>query len=208
MDDLMSVFMIMDEGRNEEAKECALQSIERLDKKDDEYLKWLNVLGYIYCNLEEYDKAIEVYNQYIEISNHNSNVENLHVGFHQKAMVLRLKKEYNEALNYILKENEIITQYFKDDCLKLSVNEYEHGYLLFLMNDIEEATIHMEHCLDYALKTEDFISQACAYRGLAEIFVKGNEQRKANDYFDKAYELFIEANDRIGAEEINHIRKK
>lgn len=208
MTDLMSIFKLMDEGKNEKALECVLESIENLDKTTDEYLSWLNVLGYIYCNFKEYAKAIEIYNQYIEIAKQNSNAENIHVGFHQKAMALRLNNQYIEALDYIKKENEIITKYFKDDNLKLSVNNYEYGYISYLMGNIEEATLHMTQCKEYALKTDDLIAQACAYRGLAEICNKVNDQSQANDYFDKAYELFLKAGDSVGAEEIKKIRKK
>lgn len=207
MHDLMSIYKMMDEGKNEEALEIVLKTIQNLNEKADEYQNWLNALGYIYCNLSEYAKVIDVYNHSIEISQKDADVENLHIGFHQKAMALRLDKQYAEALGCINKEKEIITGYFKDDYLKLSVNEYEYGYILYLMDHIEAATLHMEKCLDSALKTDDLIAQACAYRGLAEICSKVNRQKQADDYFDKAYELFIKADDSIGAEEINQIRK-
>lgn len=207
MRDLMCIFEMMEEGKNEEALEIVLQTIEKLDRKTKDYQSWLNALGYIYCNLLNYSKAIDIYNEYIEISQHNSDFENLHIGFHQKAMVLRLDKKYAEALNYISKEKEIITTYFKDDPLKLSVNAYEYGYISFLMDHIEEAVLYMEQCLDYALKTDDLIAQACGYRGLAEISSKMHKQKQADEYYDKAYELFMKAGSILGAEEINQMRK-
>lgn len=208
MRDLMTVFEMMEDEKNEEALEIVLGTVAKLNQRTECYLKWLNALGYIYCNLLEYAKALDVYNQYIEISQKNSDMENLHIGFHQKAMVLRLDKRYPEALDAINMEKEIITQYFPDDPLKLSVNAYERGYLLYLTDHIAQAALHMEQCLDYALKTDDYIAQACAYRGLAEICMKNKKSKQANSYFDKAYALFMEADDPIGAEEINQIRKK
>lgn len=207
MHGLMRIFEMMDEGKNEEALEIVLQSIAKLDKKTDEYLNWLNALGYIYCNLHEYAKALDIYDQYIEISQQKPDVENLHIGFHQKAMVLRLEKQYTEALDYIKKEKELITKHFKDDRLKLSVNAYEYGYISYLMDHMEEAALHMEQCLDYALKTDDLIAQACAYRGLAEICNKVHKYQHANSYFDKAYELFMKAGSTLGAEEIDRMRQ-
>lgn len=206
MIDLMSIYKMMDDGKNEEALEIAVQVIAKLDKKSDEYLSLLNALGYIYCNLEEYYKAVNIYSEYIEISRLNSNSENLHIGYHQMAMVLRLDRQYREALDYIIKEKEIIKEYFNNDCLKLSVNEYEYGYILYLTDNFEEAAAHMKRCLDYALKTDDLIAKACAYRGLAEIYGKTDDRKQANDCFDKAYELFLKAEDTVGAEEINIIR--
>lgn len=207
MRDLIRVFKMMDEGKNDEALKCALKTITELDKQQAEYLNWLNALGYIYCNLSEYSKAMDTYNQYIEIARQNKDIENLHIGFHQKAMVFRLNKQYVEALDNIMQEKEILTAYYDDDHLKLSVNAYEHGYLLYLMNHMEEAHMHMEQCLHDALKTDDCIAQACAYRGLAEICWKREEQKQANDYFDKAYALFLRAGDKLGAEEVNQMRK-
>lgn len=136
---------------------------------------------------------------------YNLNFDNLHAGFHQKAMVLRLNKPYIEALDFIMKEKERTTQYFHDDNLKLSVNAYEYGYISYLMNRIEEANMHMEQCLDYALKTDDLIAQACAYRGLAEISWKKDEFKLTYHYFDKAYDLFIKVDDNVGAKELNQI---
>lgn len=205
---LMEIYEMMDKGMNDEALVIVKQALEIIDEKSNEYLSWLNVLGYIYCNLENYSYAFDVYDRYIELSEQQQDFENLHMGFHQKAMVFRLNKQYSEALDYIKREKELIDNYFKDDKLKISVNEYEYGYLLYLMDHVEEANKHMRESLKQALKTEDVIAQACAYRGLAEISYKNNDLKQANGYIVQAYDLFIKAEDSIGAEEVIQIRKK
>lgn len=207
MPDLMGIFEMMEEGKNEEALALVLQTMETLDQNAEAYPGWLNALGYIYCNLSDFSRAIDVYDRYIELSRQHSNMEYLHIGFHQKAMALRLGKQYAEALDYIRREKEIITAHFPDDPLKLSVNAYEYGYLSYLTDHPEEAEVHMEQCLEYALKTDDLTAQACAYRGLAEIYRKTGKQNQAEDYFDQAYDLFLKAGSALGAEEISQIRK-
>lgn len=207
MYDLMSIYKALDQGKNREALEYTLNALEEAIKQSNEYMSLLNALGYVYCNLTEYEKAIKVYDEYINIAKQSLDKENLHIGYHQKAMALRLCGKYDEALDCIIKEREIITMYFFDDNLKTSVNEYEYGYILFLIGHIDEGYTHMKSCLDHALKTDDLIAQACAYRGSAEILLKIGDISKANELFDKAYALFTEANDTIGAEELLRLRK-
>lgn len=207
MHDLMQVFEMMDTGHNTEAKTYVLEAMETLDPQAAAYFDWLNALGYIHCNLSEYAQALAVYDQYIDTARQNNHVENLHIGFHQKAMALRLNHQYDEALNFIMQEAAVINEHFSQDHLKLSVNEYEYGYLSFLMDQMDNAHTHMERCLNEALKTDDLIAQACAYRGLGEIFRKDNHVSQAARCLDQAYDLFIQAGDTIGAAEVDRLRK-
>ena len=62
----------------------------------------------------------------------------------------------------------------------------------------------MQQSLDSALKTDDLIAQACAYRGLGEIYQK-LDSRKSHDYFSQAIQLFDKAGDEIGAEEVRDL---
>ena len=59
----------------------------------------------------------------------------------------------------------------------------------------------MEHSLKQALQTDDLIAQACAYRGLGEIYRK-LDSSKSYDYFSHAIKLFDKAGDEIGADEV------
>ena len=59
----------------------------------------------------------------------------------------------------------------------------------------------MQKSLDFALKTDDFIAQACAYRGMGEIYL-AQESDKAQDYFYQSIQLFEKAEDKIGADEV------
>ena len=56
---LMEIYEMMDKGMNDEALVIVKQALEIIDEKSNEYLSWLNVLGYIYCNLENYSYASE-----------------------------------------------------------------------------------------------------------------------------------------------------
>ena len=62
----------------------------------------------------------------------------------------------------------------------------------------------MQQCLKYALQTDDLIAQACAYRGLGEIYQK-LDSSKSHDYFSQAIQLFDKSGDEIGAEEVRDL---
>lgn len=84
---------------------------------------------------------------------------------------------------------------------KYSVNNYEQGYLRLKLGNLEEAESYMQESLDFALTTEDFIAQACSYRGMGEIYLKQGSV-KSRDYFYQSIQLFEKAEDKIGADEV------
>lgn len=206
MDERMRVLEMMEEGKSAEALERALQAMEGLDQNSGAYLDWLNIQGYLCCDLAEYEQALAVYDRYMELAREKKDAQSLHIGCHQKAMVLRLMGKYTQALDYIRREREIIAAHFPEDSLKLSVNGYEMGYLSYLLNRMEEAGALMAQCLTHALKTDDPVAQACAYRGMGEIHRKQGQTTQAELCFDKAYDLFLQAGDGIGADEVERIR--
>lgn len=119
-------------------------------------------------------------------------------------MVYREMNDFQTALSYIEKEREIIEQVFPEDDLKSSVNDYEQGYLRLKLGQIFEANTYMQQSLHSALKTDDLIAQACAYRGLGEIY-QNLDSSKSHDYFSHAIQLFDNAGDEIGAKEVRDL---
>ena len=122
-------------------------------------------------------------------------------------MVYREMGNFQKALVYIDKEMEIIKVYFPNDTLKVSVNNYEQGYLRLKLGNIEEAESFMKESLDLALQTDDLIAQACSYRGLGEIYSAENSE-KSQENFLQAIELFEKAGDQIGAQEVKSLLNK
>lgn len=196
----------MDQGENEQALALILEKMALYPPDSEAHLSLLNTLGYVYCNLSDYDRAEEACDAYIDFAQKKSDLENLHIGYHQKAMVLRLRGDYPGAMDYVIREKELLGKYWGTDNLKLSVNEYEQGYLLYRMHQPEAGLSHMERSLEHALKTDDLIAQACAYRGLGEICKALCKAEQAERFFDKAADTFLKAGDPIGAEEIDGLR--
>ena len=186
------------EGKINEAKQLVQAEFCLATCKD---YSLLNLMGYIYLYEKKYEHCLEVYQRYLHLAITEKDRENEHIAYHQLAMVYREMNDYQTALSYIEKEREVIEDSFSEDALKSSVNNYEQGYLRFKIGKIEKSIMYMEQSLKQALQTDDLIAQACAYRGLGEIYRK-LDSSKSYDYFSHAIKLFDKAGDEIGAEEV------
>ena len=186
------------EGKINEAKQLVQAEFSLATCKD---YSLLNLMGYIYLYEKKYEDCLEVYKRYLHLAITEKDRENEHIAYHQLAMVYREMNDYQTALSYIEKEREVIEDSFSEDALKSSVNNYEQGYLRFKIGEIEKSIMYMEQSWKQALQTDDLIAQACAYRGLGEIYRKLDSSR-SYDYFSHAIKLFDKAGDEIGAEEV------
>ena len=186
------------EGKIEEAKKLVSETFSLETCKD---YSLLNLMGYIKLFEKDYKEALIIYQNYLDVAISSQDKENEHIGYHQLAMVYREMNDYQTALSYIEKEREVIEDSFSEDALKFSVNNYEQGYLRFKIGEIKKSIMYMEQSLKQALQTDDLIAQACAYRGLGEIYRK-LDSSKSYDYFSHAIKLFDKAGDEIGAEEV------
>ena len=195
MEQAWQLFM---EGKIEQAKKLVEPNFS-LETCTDYHL--LNLMGYIYLEEKNYNDCLKIYQRYIDLARSKNDLENEHIGYHQLAMVYRDLGEFQKALLYINQEMEIIQNNFPNDALKLSINYYEQGFLHLKLGELEYAENHMQKSLDFALKTDDFIAQACAYRGMGEIYL-AQESDKAQDYFYQSIQLFEKAKDKIGADEV------
>ena len=189
------------EGKIDEAKQLVQADFCLATCKD---YSLLNLMGYIYLYEKKFEDCLEVYQRYLHLAITEKDRENEHIAYHQLAMVYREMNDFQTSLSYIEKEREIIEQVFPEDDLKSSVNDYEQGYLRLKLGQFVEAMAYMQQSLDSALKTDDLIAQACAYRGLGEIYRK-LDSSKSHDCFSQAIQLFDNVGDEIGAEEVRDL---
>ena len=162
----------------------------------------LNLLGYIYLEDGKIDKAESTYQQWLQLSRKNHDIEQEHIALHQLAMVYRMREDYGQALELIQQEARIIEQHFPNNLLKQSVNNYEQGYLRMKLQQLNEAVSFMAQSLTQAEQTDDLIDQACAQRGMGEICVAQHKASLARKYFKRAIQLFEQGGDTIGAQEV------
>lgn len=126
------------------------------------------------------------------------NLEEQHIGLHQLAMVEREEEHFQKAYDLIMTEAAIIAKHFPDDVLKTSVNLYEQGYLQFKLGNIHLAEELLQETLNLALRTDDFVNHACAYRGLAEVMLAKGDIKMAKSDVQKALACFEKAGDTVG----------
>ncbi|HFH9836719.1 TPA: tetratricopeptide repeat protein [Streptococcus suis] len=165
----------------------------------------LNLFAYLYLEEENFDKALLACQRYIQLAREEQNAEQEHIGLHQLAMVYRSRGDFTKALELIEEEATLLATDFAEDKLKWSVNEYEQGYLRLQLGELESALHFMKRSLENALKTDDLIAQACAYRGLGEIYATNGAADLAEPAFKQSISAFEKAGDAIGAEEVREL---
>lgn len=101
----------------------------------------LNLLGYIYLEDGKIDKAESTYQQWLQLSRKNHDIEQEHIALHQLAMVYRMHEDYGQALELIQQEARIIEQHFPNNLLKQSVNNYEQGYLRMKLQQLNKQSL-------------------------------------------------------------------
>lgn len=165
----------------------------------------LNLFAYIYLDEQNFEKALLACQCYIQLSRDEKDVEQEHIGLHQLAMVYRSQGNFKQALELIEEEAALLATDFSDDKLKWSVNEYEQGYLRLQLGELESAQHFMKRSLENVLMTDDLITQACAYRGLGEIYATNTATTLAEQAFEQSITAFEEAGDDIGANEVREL---
>lgn len=193
---LNAAFDLMDKGHLDDALEL-LDGLTVSDS-DDAYYSYLSTYGYVYTAKKEFRKALASYQTYLDKAIKEADDREQQVAHHQLGMVYREQKDYGAAMAELEKERAIIEQSFPEDDLVWAIHLYESGYVSYLMGDQQSAEEVMRRSLEHALKTDDPITQACAYRGLGEILSQA-------DYLNQARHLFDLAGDEIGCQEIDDL---
>lgn len=165
----------------------------------------LNLFAYIFLDEQNFEKALLACQRYIQLARNEQNTEQEHIGLHQLAMVYRSQGNFKKALELIEEEAALLATDFSDDKLKWSVNEYEQGYLRLQLGELESAQHFMKRSLENALMADDLIAQACAYRGLGEIYATNTATTLAEQAFEQSITAFEEAGDDIGANEVREL---
>ncbi len=165
----------------------------------------LNLFVYLYLEEKSFEGALVACQRYIQLARNEKNVEQEHIGLHQLAMVYRQLGNFTKALELIEEEGQLIADVFPDDKLKWSINDYEQGYLRLKLGEIDSALYFMNKSLENALMTDDLVAQACAYRGLGEIYATNTATVLAKKAFEQAITVFEQVGDPFGVEEVREL---
>lgn len=200
--DIEKAWRLFFEGKITEAR---LLAEKEFDLDNCNNFSLMNLMGYYLLDAKEYDRALKVFEKYIDLSQRENDRGNEHIGLHQLAMVYKELEKYQVALDLIEKEKTLILEYFSNNLLKQAVNSYEQGYLRYKLGYFDRSLIYMKTSLEQSLQTDDSIAQACANRGLGEIYHALKKLELAKMHFEEAIKLFRQAGDSLGAIEVENM---
>lgn len=171
----------------------AIEKYKKLNKPKDLYLCY-NLLGVVFNDLKEYDKAILYHGKAINILDKVSNITNFkEISLNNLGLVYQEQKKYKEAINRF-------NQALENKQLKFQkINRYARlldnsNYSLFLSGD----TTNVENNLNYALKIRDSIEYTSGIVlskiHLAEFYAFKQDTIKAISLVKDANKLAKESN--------------
>lgn len=172
---------------------------------DSDSFERLNLKSYLAVEEKDFDAARRAMSLYLQKSKDEQDRVHEHIAYHQLGYIERSAGNLEQALQWIETEAAFLQNYFPEDHYRQSVNLYEQGYIRLQLGNIKAAETWMNQALSYALESDDLINQGCAYRGLGEIKRTEGRINDARHYFEKAFSLFQQAEDFIGAEEVEEM---
>lgn len=158
--------------------------------------------GYLLIENQQIIDAIINYEAALHLAQNLRDKEIIAQSYHQLGRVHRMAEQFTKAAEYFQKERRYIERNFPDHQLFLAANEYEFGYTKLMAGDLKQAKIHLDQCLQYALKSEDYVMKACAYRGLGDYYKEKNNVQKAEEMYLSSLQHFTQAKDEMGIREI------
>ncbi|OFI50579.1 hypothetical protein BG261_00035 [Floricoccus tropicus] len=201
-------FVALFEGNLSLVKNIITDLTYNLNQDSPLYFSFLNLKGYSFFENSQYEQAMKIYEEYVNLAKQKEDLDNLHIGLHQLAMVYREKEEYKNALDLINQEYKIIIDNFPEDSLKNSINLYEQGYLHLKFNQYKKALLLLEESLKFAVESDDLISIACSYRALGETYASLSNEEKVVQNYKSSIEYFEQADDEIGKKEVEKMLKE
>ena len=149
---------------------------------------------YALLALGQVDQAREIY---LELFNKHKT----HKYAHQLCMVERESENFDKAIEYLELEKKLIPD---SDSLSLSANLYEFGKVNQLLGNHEDSLEYALQSMTEAQKCSDLIMKACAHRLMGDVLSK-KDKDKSNEYYLAAKDLFLDAEDEFGANEIDEL---
>lgn len=151
------------------------------DEKGQAYI--YDVLGNIYADLKDYEKAISYHNNSLEIYEKINYARGISRCYHNLAQVYLEKKEIQKAKQY-LHDEKVIKQELG---LSVASNHALYGELFQILGEADSAEFYLKSSMTKRLNDGNNSNLALAYFHLGDFYY--NEQRfdSAMHYLDLAY---------------------
>lgn len=190
--------ILMREEKWEEAVEYYLKkledSIQDTGEKSASTNAYFNKLGDIYCNLSNYDTAIEYYSIALNNSKELNDDSRLVIAYTGLANAYRCKKEFDTAVQYVEKGMELAKRVFGED----SINHVDaiciSSYIYSDKGNYEEALELGLKALNIVMKineTEDMENTiGTCYMNLGRTCFLKDDLENSQIYYEKALKIY------------------
>jgi len=167
----------------------ALKIFKNYDKR--EYVNILSQIAKAYYQAENYEESIKYYNKTIERAkgiNYNSV---LALSYSNLGVIYYKQGKYSKTIDYYLKALKIDEGIGNKRWISSDLNQL--GTVYTALDDNEKALKYYEKSLKIAKELNLKKQMAAKYHNIANIIIKDtNNVEKAKDYYEKAYEINVE----------------
>lgn len=147
----------------------------------------LSNLGKVYYDLGDYVKAIESYNEVLEVATKIDNKSTKALSLSGIAIVLSDQKKYNEALKYIRESTD--NYQMINDSVSIGRNYYDIGEIKYLMKDKDSALYYFELSKLIGQKHKDELVVSYCLHRVGSIYFEQKKYKEAESYLLQSLEL-------------------
>jgi tetratricopeptide (TPR) repeat protein len=201
-DTKQAAFEAFDNGDYVTAERLYKQLLNAAEPESDEARSAQHMLGFVYAQCGDYDRAQDIYRQLWALANTRADHRAEAICMHQLGMVARLAERYGDAIELFQRECRLRHQHLPDDMVGSSANYYERGFVNYLQGQMTSAQMLMQQALDYANKVDDAMCLGCALRGMGQIAQKHGKADEARAHFTGSAAAFRKAGDEKAAAEV------
>ncbi|NCC74229.1 MAG: tetratricopeptide repeat protein [Sphingobacteriia bacterium] len=170
------------------SRNFALQAISLAkDQNSSEHIRALNLLGASYNVQSNFTKALDVYQEALEIAVNIKDTTRIASIYNNVGIANMKMGNYNEALDYLLKSMSYYDKINQDLLRSRTISNI--GLLYMEINNYEKAKTHFQQALEGYKKHSDSVAIANAYTNTGILFAKTGQTDSAFIYLDKAIDL-------------------
>lgn len=156
----------------------------------------LNKMGVVYRNLNNYDKAFDVYNRALRISEQIGDSIQTAFSLNNIGGIYRLQGNYNEALTYIFNALKIFERHnYLDGMSFCAINI---GLIYRRQNLPEKALEYLTKTLEIREQIKDYSGKALAINLIAEVYFEIGRTEEAYKYYLKVEKEYEKLDDQKG----------
>lgn len=183
-------------GKYQKASDGLLQSLSLTENKKFEKCRATTfmIYGFLYRNLQNYDKAMYFFNKCHDISkDDNRLIETKFTALNEIGNMYVLKKDYKKALSYQHRALKIKEKINERSSLGYSYNDMANTYLL--LNNIDSAQYYFNKALRLGKEDNNKMLEATALSNLGEIYKQKKDFKKAIEFLQLSCTISIDIKD-------------